>query len=252
MILTDEQFQRYKKHIILPEIGESGQIKLRNSKVFIVGAGGLGIPVCCYLTAMGVGRLAIIDDDVIELGNLQRQILYNVNSIGRPKVEVLKENLTSLNPDVEIIAINERLTEKNIYNLISEYDIIVDCSDNFSTKYLTNDACVRLNKLAVIGGVNRFEGQVYVVVPGIGYCLRCIFDEVPDEKHNDDGIVGAIPGIIGALQALEVIKIILDIGATSKDEILIFDGLKTSLRKVHVPKNPECPLCNTTTLANKD
>lgn len=243
MQLTKEQLLRYQRHIILPEIGKEGQIKLKNSKVFIVGAGGLGIPASLYLTALGIGKLAIIDNDIVELSNLQRQIVYNINSLGKQKAVILKENLILLNPDIEIIAINERLSEKNIYDLLKNYDVIVDCSDNYSTKFLINDACVNLKKPVVTGGVEKFEGLVTVIIPGDGHCLRCIFEDVKTEPAENQGIIGAVPGVIGALQALEVTKIILGIGNILKNEILIFDGLNTSFRKIHVPRNKECPTC---------
>lgn len=243
MQLTEEQILRYKKHINIPEIGEKGQIKLKESRVFIVGAGGLGTPASLYLTALGIGTLGIIDDDIIELGNLQRQIAYNVNSIGKLKVEVLKENLGLLNPDIEIIPISDRLTEKNIYNLITNYDVILDCSDNIFTKFLVNDVCVYLKKPLVTGGVDKFEGQVSAIIPGEGHCLRCIFEDIKNDNIESQGIIGAISGVIGVLQALEVAKILLRIGNILKDEILIFDGLNASFRKIYAPRNKDCPTC---------
>jgi len=248
MEFTEEQLQRYNRHIILPEVGLEGQKRIARSKVFIVGAGGLGSPVGYYLTAAGVGTLAIIDNDNVELSNLQRQIAHSVKTIGNPKVESAKIKFESLNPDVQVIAIKQRLTKGNIFDLIRDYDIVVDCSDNFPTRFLVNDACVMSKKPLVTGAIFRFEGQVTVVIPGDGPCYRCLFEEPPPPgalpSPEEVGLLGVIPGVIGTLQAAEVLKRIIGKGEILKGELLIYDALKAAFRKVKIPKNPECPVCS--------
>lgn len=248
MEFTEEQLQRYNRHIILPEVGLEGQKRIAQAKVFIVGAGGLGSPVGYYLTAAGVGTLAVIDNDNVELSNLQRQIAHSVKTLGNPKVESAKMMFESLNPDVHVIAVKQRLTKDNIIDLIRDYDIIVDCSDNFPTRFLVNDACVMLKKPLVTGAISRFEGQVTVVIPGVGPCYRCLFEEPPPPgalpSPSEIGVLGVIPGVIGTLQAAEVLKIIIDRGEILKGELLIYNALKSDFRKVKVPMNPECPICS--------
>lgn len=248
MEFTEEQLQRYNRHIILPEVGLEGQKRIAQAKVFIVGAGGLGSPVGYYLTAAGVGTLAIIDNDDVELSNLQRQIAHSVKTLGSPKVESAKIKFETLNPDVHVIAIKQRLTKDNILDLIRDYDIVVDCSDNFPTKFLVNDACVMSKKPLVTGAISRFEGQVTVVIPGVGPCYRCLFEEPPPPgalpSPSEVGLLGVIPGVIGTLQAAEVLKLIIGMGALLKGELLMYDALKSTFRKVKVPKNPECPICS--------
>lgn len=248
MEFTEAQLQRYSRHIILPEVGGKGQKKLLNARVFIVGAGGLGCPVGYYLTAAGVGTIAIIDNDNVELSNLQRQIAHSVNTLGMPKVESAKRTFEALNPDVKIIAIRDKITKDNILNLIKDYDIIVDGSDNFPTRYLVNDACVMLGKPLVSGAILRFEGQVTTIIPKEGHCYRCLFEEPPPPglvpSCQEAGVLGILPGVIGALQATEVIKLILGKGDILKNELLIYNALKTSFRKVRVKRNPDCPVCS--------
>ncbi len=247
MKFTDEQIKRYSRHIILPEVGEQGQTKLLTTKVFIVGAGGLGSPVGYYLSAAGVGTLAIIDNDEVDLSNLQRQIAHNTKTLGKPKVDSAKDTFESLNPDVHIIPIRDRLTKQNILKLIQDYDIVVDCSDNYATRFLVNDACVMSKKPLVTGAIFKFEGQLTVVIPKDGPCYRCLFEEPPPPgalpAPSEVGLFGAIPGVIGTLQAAEVLKLILKIGSILKGELLIYDALKTSFRKVKIPINPNCPIC---------
>ncbi len=248
MEFTEDQLQRYSRHIILPEVGEKGQIKIAKAKVFIVGAGGLGSPVGYYLTAAGVGVIAIVDNDNVELSNLQRQIAHSVRTIGNPKVESAKNTFESLNPDVNINAIKQRLTKDNILDLIRDYDIVVDCSDNFATRFLVNDACVMLKKPLITGAIFKFEGQLTAVIPGNGPCYRCLFEEPPPPgvlpSPQGVGLLGVVPGVIGTLQASEVLKLIIGKGEILKGELLIYNALKTSFRKVKVPKNPECPVCS--------
>jgi len=239
---TEEQMMRYSRHIILPEVGGKGQAKIAKAKVFIVGAGGLGCPVGYYLTAAGVGTIGIIDNDTVELSNLQRQIAHNVNTIGMAKVESAKKTFGALNPDVNIVAIQDRISKDNIMDLIKDYDIVVDGSDNFPTRYLINDACVMAGKPLVSGAILRFEGQVTTMMPKDGPCYRCLFEEPPPAglvpSCQEAGVLGVITGIVGGLQATEVLKLILGKGDLLKGELLIYDALKTTFRKVKVPKKP--------------
>ncbi len=247
MDFSEAQIQRYSRHIILPEVGGAGQERLLAAKVFIVGAGGLGSPVGYYLTAAGVGNLALIDDDIVELSNLQRQIVHSTKTLGVPKVDSAKAVLEALNPDTRVRPIRERLSCSNIMEFIKDYDIVVDCSDNFPTRFLVNDACVLLKKKLVSGAILKFEGQLTTVLPGEGHCYRCIFEDMPPASIINTlqvgGLIGAIPGVIGTLQALEVIKLILGKGRILKERLLIFDGLTTKFRRVKVRRNPECPVC---------
>lgn len=248
MKLTEAQLQRYSRHLILPEVGEEGQIKLLNAKVFMVGAGGLGSSVGYYLSAAGVGAIAIIDNDEVDLSNLQRQIAHCTRTLGIPKVESAKNTFESLNPDVHIVPIKERLTRQNILGLIKDYDIVIDCSDNYATRFLVNDACVMAKKTLVTGAVFKFEGQLTVFVPEEGPCYRCLFEEPPPPGTHPSpqglGLLGVVPGVIGTLQAAEVIKLIVGTGQILKGELLIYDALKTSFRKVKIPQNPDCAICS--------
>lgn len=247
MEFTEEQLQRYSRHIILPEVGGKGQKKISSAKIFIIGAGGLGCPVGYYLTAAGVGTIALIDNDNVELSNLQRQIAHNVKTLGVNKADSVKKTFEALNPDVNVIAIKERINNKNILELIKDYDIIVDGSDNFPTRYLVNDACVMLKKPLVSGAILRFEGQVTTILPGDGPCYRCLFEDPPPPglvpSCQEAGVLGILPGVIGTLQATEVLKLILGKGRPLKGQLLIYDALETNFRKVKIPKNPNCPIC---------
>jgi adenylyltransferase/sulfurtransferase len=247
MEFTDDQIHRYSRHIILPEVGGKGQKKLLASRVFIVGAGGLGCPVGYYLAAAGVGALGIVDNDDVELSNLQRQIAHNVNTLGKPKVESVKKTFENLNPDVNVNAMKERITRDNIMDLIKDYDVVVDGSDNFPTRYLINDACVMLGKPLVSGAILRFEGQVSTILPHDGHCYRCLFEEPPPPglvpSCQEAGVLGVMPGVVGALQATEVLKLLLGVGRPLRNELLIYNALSLEFRKVKVPRNPECPIC---------
>ncbi|MCL4455888.1 MAG: molybdopterin-synthase adenylyltransferase MoeB [Nitrospirae bacterium] len=247
MEFTDDQLQRYSRHIILPEVGGKGQKKILNAKVFIVGAGGLGCPVGYYLAAAGVGTIGMIDNDTVELSNLQRQIAHNTKRLGVHKVDSAKETFESLNPDVKVVGIKDRISKDNILDLIKDYDIVVDGSDNFPTRYLVNDACVMLKKPLVSGAILRFEGQVTTILPGEGHCYRCLFEEMPPAglvpSCQEAGVLGAITGVVGALQATEVLKIILGKGDVLKNTLLIYDALKVNFRRVKVPKNNDCAVC---------
>jgi molybdopterin/thiamine biosynthesis adenylyltransferase len=248
MDFTEEQLQRYSRHIILPEVGGKGQKKIFNARVFIVGAGGLGCPVGYYLAAAGVGTIGIIDNDTVELSNLQRQIAHNTKRLGVHKVDSVKETFETLNPDVKVIGIKDRISKDNIMDLIKDYDIVVDGSDNFPTRYLVNDACVMLKKPLVSGAILRFEGQVTTIIPGEGHCYRCLFEEMPPPglvpSCQEAGVLGAITGVIGSLQATEVLKLILGKGEILKNTLLIYDALKANFRRVKVPRNPHCPVCS--------
>ena len=248
MKFTGEQLQRYRRHISLPEIGKQGQKKLLEAKVFIVGIGGLGSPVGYYLSAAGVGTIALVDNDKVALSNLQRQIVHNTTTLGKPKVESAKITFQTLNPDVTVIPIQQKLTKNNIIDLINDYDIVVDCTDNFATRFLVNDACVMVKKPLVTGAVHKFEGQLTVVMPGKGACYRCLFEEPPPPdvvtSPQDIGLLGVISGVIGTLQATEVLKLIAGFGEVLIGELLVYDALNPSFRKIKIPKNPECPVCS--------
>jgi adenylyltransferase/sulfurtransferase len=247
MEFTEEQLKRYSRHIILPEVGGKGQKKISTARVLMVGAGGLGCPVGYYLAAAGVGTIAIVDNDEVELSNLQRQIAHSVKTLGMKKAESAKQTFEALNPDVNVIAIKERLNSQNILNLIKDYDIVIDGTDNFPTRYLINDACVMSGKPLVTGAILRFEGQVTTILPGDGPCYRCLFEEPPPAglvpSCQEAGVLGVLPGVIGALQATEVLKLIIGKGKPLKGELLIYDALGVNFRKVRIPKNPECPVC---------
>jgi adenylyltransferase/sulfurtransferase len=247
MDFTEEQLQRYSRHIILPEVGGKGQKKISGAKVLLVGAGGLGCPVGYYLAAAGVGTIALVDNDTVELSNLQRQIAHSVKTLGVNKADSAKGTFESLNPDVNVVAIKERLSSRNILDLIQDYDVVVDGSDNFPTRYLVNDACVMSKKPLVSGAILRFEGQVTTIVPDEGPCYRCLFEEPPPAglvpSCQEAGVLGVLPGVIGALQATEVLKLILGKGSPLKGYLLRYDALNTNFRKVRIPKNSDCPMC---------
>jgi len=245
--IREDQIERYSRQIILPDVGGKGQEKLFSARVLIVGAGGLGSPVALYLASAGVGTLGIVDSDEVELNNLQRQILHNTNTVGMPKTESAEKTLRELNPDVEVITYNLRIDSSNALDIIKDYDIVVDGSDNFPTRYLINDACVFLNKPLSYGAILRFDGQIFTIVPHQTPCYRCSFESPPPPglvpSCQEAGILGAVAGIIGTLQANEVLKLIMGIGNPLLGRLLIFDALGTEFREMKIPKNPECPLC---------
>lgn len=247
MDFTDDQLLRYSRHIILPEVGGKGQAKINNAKVIIIGAGGLGCPVGYYLTAAGVGTIALVDNDAVEVSNLQRQIAHSINTIGMLKVESAQKTFNALNPDVNIVPMKIRISKDNIMDIFKDYDIVVDGSDNFPTRYLINDACVMAGKPLVSGAILRFEGQLTTIIPGEGPCYRCLFEEPPPAglvpSCQEAGVLGVLPGVIGGLQATEVLKLILGKGAPLKGELLIYNALLTTFRKVKIPRNPSCPVC---------
>jgi len=246
--LTDDELERYARHVILEEVGEEGQIKLLDSKVLVVGAGGLGAPVLMYLAAAGIGTLGIVDHDVVDLSNLQRQIIHSVDDIGRPKTRSAAERLETINPDITIIEHRTRLTANNAAELFADYDLIVDGSDNFAARYLCNNTCYSLKKPLVSAALVRFEGQLstFKAYDG-GPCYRCLFPEPPDPdmvpRCDTVGIFGAVAGVMGSLQATEVLKELLGLGTSMSGQLLLFDALDQTFRKIKVPKDPDCPTC---------
>ena len=230
---------RYIKHIILPQIGKEGQKKLKKSRVLIVGAGGLGSAVSYYLTAAGVGYIGIIDPDIVELSNLQRQILHNEENLGMPKAVSAMINLKKLNSEIQILPYPEEINKKNAQKYISHYDVVVACPDNFKTRFMLNEMCFKLEKPLVIGAASEFEGHVFDVVPPKGPCYNCIFEGAKDED-GERGILSPVAGAIGTLQAMETLKILLQIGEPLHGRMLIYDALKASFREVKFIKNPSC------------
>ncbi len=248
MPLNNEQISRYSRHITLKEIGVKGQKKLLAAKVLIIGAGGLGAPAAMYLAAAGVGTIGIADSDRVELSNLQRQIIHTTNDVGKSKVQSAAETINALNPDVHVITYDTFINSKNIADIIKDYDFIVDGTDNFPAKFLINDACVLGRKPFCHAGILRFEGQLMTYVPDKGPCYRCIFETPPPKDAvpscRETGVIGAMAGIIGSMQALEAVKYITGQGELLTGSMLIFDGLKMEWRKVRLPQKVEaCPVC---------
>jgi molybdopterin/thiamine biosynthesis adenylyltransferase/rhodanese-related sulfurtransferase len=245
--LRPDQFDRYRRHLSLPEMGLEGQQRLLSGSVLLVGAGGLGCPAAQYLAAAGVGRIGLIDDDVVASSNLQRQILYSTADVGRPKVEVARERLSALNPDVKIDAFQTRLDSSNALELFAEYDVIVDGTDNFPTRYLTNDACVLLGKPNVHGSIYRFEGQASVFDASRGPCYRCLYPEPPPPgavpSCAEGGVLGILPGTVALVQATETIKILTGLGEPLYGRLLHYDALEMSWREFKMQKDPSCPIC---------
>ena len=245
--LTQEQLNRYSRHFKIPEVGEKGQKKLLDAKVLMLGAGGLGSPAAYYLAAAGVGKIGIIDSDVVDRSNLQRQILHTDDRVGEPKVDSAEKTINALNPDVEVVKYQEWLTSENVLDIFEGWDIVVDGGDNFATRYLINDACVQLGLPIVHGSVFRFEGQVTTFIPGDGPCYRCLYPEPPPPELapscQEAGVLGVLPGIIGLLQANEVIKLAADIGEPLNGRLVSFDGLKTEFRELKLQRDPDCEVC---------
>jgi adenylyltransferase/sulfurtransferase len=247
-MLTDKEYERYSRHIVIPEIGEEGQKKLKSAGVLIIGAGGLGSPLALYLAAAGIGKIGIVDFDVVSLTNLQRQVLYSTEDVGKSKTEIAKKRIEAVNPNVDVKIYNTRLTSDNAVEILIDYDVIADGTDNFSTRYLVNDACLILNKPNVYASILRFNGQVSVFNYKNGPCYRCIYPEPPAPGEipscEEGGVLGVLPGIIGTLQANEIIKIILGIGETLSGRLLLFDGLKASFKELKLSKDKKCPSCS--------
>jgi sulfur-carrier protein adenylyltransferase/sulfurtransferase len=245
--LSPEQRDRYGRHILLPEVGEEGQQKLLGAKILLLGAGGLGSPAALYLAAAGVGTIGIVDMDVVDASNLQRQILHNLERIGDRKVDSAKKTLTALNPDVDVVTYDVRLGADNILDIIDGYDVIVDGTDNFPTRYLLNDASLLKHIPVVHGSIFRFEGQVTVFDPYNGPCYRCLLPEPPPPELapscSEAGVLGVLPGIVGSIQALEAIKLILDLGEPLRGRLLAYDALEETFRNFKVRRDPNCPAC---------
>jgi len=246
--LTPEQRNRYQRHLLLPEVGEEGQLALLDAKVLLLGAGGLGSPAAMYLAAAGVGTIGIIDMDVVDESNLQRQILHNMDRIGDRKVDSAKKTLTLLNPDVNVVAHDTRLDASNVVELLSQYDLVVDGADNFPSRYLLNDASLKTGTPVVHGSIFRFEGQVTVFKPHDGPCYRCFIPEPPPAEMApscaEAGVLGVLPGIIGSIQAIEAIKVILDLGDSLSGRLMAYDSLEGSFRNYKLNRDPDCPACS--------
>jgi sulfur-carrier protein adenylyltransferase/sulfurtransferase len=246
---SQEELRRYSRHLVLPSVGADGQARLKRARVLVVGAGGLGSPVAMYLAAAGVGRLGLVDADRVDLSNLQRQVLHGTHAVGTSKLESARARLTDLNPHVTLDLHDTRLTSANAIDIISDYDIVVDGTDNFPTRYLINDACVILGKPNVYGSVIRFEGQASVFSTGDGPCYRCLFREPPPPdlvmNCEEGGVFGVLPGMVGMIQATETIKLILGQGETLSGRLLLIDALRMRFHTVHLERDPECRACGT-------
>jgi sulfur-carrier protein adenylyltransferase/sulfurtransferase len=245
--LSKDEILRYSRHLIMPEVGMDGQLKLKNAKVLCIGAGGLGSPLLLYLAAAGVGRLGIVDFDVVDFTNLQRQVIHGTADVGRSKLESARATIREINPNVEVVGHDARLTSENALELFRDFDIIVDGTDNFPTRYLVNDACVLLGKPNVYGSIFRFEGQASIFYARQGPCYRCLYPEPPPPglvpSCAEGGVLGVLPGIVGCLQAMETIKLIIGQGQTLIGRLLVFDALGMKFRELKLRKNPDCPVC---------
>jgi molybdopterin/thiamine biosynthesis adenylyltransferase/rhodanese-related sulfurtransferase len=245
--LSKEEVQRYSRHLIMPEVGLEGQLKLKRARVLLIGTGGLGAPLGLYLAAAGVGHLGLVDFDVVDYSNLQRQVTFSTTDVGKPKTEAAKERLSGLNPTIEIETFETRLTSENALDMFRDFDIIVDGTDNFPTRFLVNDACLLLGKPNVYGSIFRFEGQATVFgYPG-GPCYRCLYPEPPPPglvpSCAEGGVLGVLPGIVGSIQAMETIKLILGTGEPLVGRLLLFDALAMRFRELKLRRNPSCPMC---------
>jgi sulfur-carrier protein adenylyltransferase/sulfurtransferase len=247
--LSNEEIRRYSRHLILPEVGMAGQRKIRNTSVLCIGAGGLGSPIAMYLAAAGIGKIGLVDFDTVDVSNLQRQILHTDADVGRSKAESAQETIAGINPNVEVALHKTRISAENALDLIAPYDIVVDGTDNFPTRYLTNDACVLLKKPNVYGSIFRFEGQASVFAPHLGGpCYRCLYPEPPPPgmvpSCAEGGVLGVLPGIIGCIQATEILKLALGKGSTLIGRLLLFNALDMKFRELKLRKDPKCPLCS--------
>jgi len=245
--LTREQILRYSRHLIMPEVGIEGQQKLKDAGILLIGAGGLGSPLGLYLAAAGIGRLGIVDFDTVDFTNLQRQIIHRTEDVGRLKVESAKERINAINPDVEVTTYNAKISRDNILELITGYDVVIDGTDNFPTRYLTNDACVFLKKPNIYGSIFRFDGQATVFYPFKGPCYRCLYPEPPPPgmvpSCAEGGVLGVLPGIIGVIQATEAIKLIIGNGEPLIGRLLLYNALTMKFRELKIKRNPNCPVC---------
>lgn len=245
--LDRDEILRYSRHLIMPEVGMQGQLKLKKARVLCIGAGGLGAPLALYLAAAGVGTLGMVDFDVVDFTNLQRQVIHDTDDVGRPKLESARDTIRDINPNVEVVPFETRLSSENALEIFKDFDIVADGTDNFPTRYLVNDACVLLGKPNVYGSIFRFEGQVSIFYAREGPCYRCLYPEPPPPglvpSCAEGGVLGVLPGIIGCIQALETIKLILGKGQPLIGRLLLFDALAMKFREVKLRKNPECPVC---------
>src|SRR5437667_10579016 len=245
--LSKEEILRYSRHLIMPEVGMDGQLKLKQAKVLCIGAGGLGSPLALYLAAAGVGRLGIVDFDVVDFTNLQRQIIHDTDDVARPKIESAKDTIADINPNVEVVPHETRLSSENALDIFKNFDIVADGTDNFPTRYLVNDACVLLGKPNVYGSIFRFEGQASVFYAKEGPCYRCLYPEPPPPglvpSCAEAGVLGVLPGIVGSIQALETSKLIIGQGQPLIGRLLLFDALHLKFRELKLRKNPDCPVC---------
>ncbi len=245
--LSKDEILRYSRHLIMPEVGMDGQLKLKKAKVLCIGAGGLGSPLLLYLGAAGVGRLGIVDFDVVDFTNLQRQVIHGTADVGKSKLESAQAAIREINPNVEIVGYDARLTSENALEIFRDFDIVVDGTDNFPTRYLVNDACVLLGKPNVYGSIFRFEGQASVFYARQGPCYRCLYPEPPPPglvpSCAEGGVLGVLPGIVGCLQAMETIKLVIGQGQTLIGRLLVFDALAMKFRELKLRKNPDCPVC---------
>src|SRR5450432_1138207 len=249
MQLNNDEIRRYSRHLILPEVGLAGQKKIKGTSVLCIGAGGLGSPIAMYLAAAGIGKIGIVDFDTVDYSNLQRQILHTDADVGRSKAESAKETIRGINPHCEVVIYNTRISSENALDLIRPYDIVVDGTDNFPTRYLINDACVILKKPNVYGSIFRFEGQATIFATEGGPCYRCLYPEPPPPglvpSCAEGGVLGILPGLVGVIQATEVIKLILGKGEPLIGRLLLIDALDMKFRELKLRKNPDCPVCGT-------
>jgi molybdopterin/thiamine biosynthesis adenylyltransferase len=247
MNFTDDQITRYSRHILLPEVGGKGQKKIAQARILIVGVGGLGSPAALYLAAAGVGTLGLIDSDVVDLSNLQRQIIHHTSDVGRPKVLSAKEKINALNPDVHVVLHEDRFTARNALDLVRDYSIVIDGVDNFPAKFLINDACYFAETPLVHGGILRFDGRVTTIIPKQSACYRCVFKQPPPPglvaSCQEAGVIGVLAGVIGTIQATEALKLVLGIGRPLTDRMLDFDARRMVFREIPVTRNTRCPLC---------
>lgn len=246
--LTPDQLKRYSRHVMLPEVGEVGQGKLLDAKVLFLGAGGLGSPSALYVAAAGVGTIGIVDDDVVDESNLQRQVLHNIERLGLPKVESARKTLQLLNPDVKVIAHQTRLSSENVMEILAGYDLVIDGADNFPTRYLLNDAALKLGKPVIHASIFRFEGQVTTFLPHSGPCYRCLYPDPPPPgmapSCQEAGVLGVLPGLVGTMQANEALKLLLGIGESLAGRLLVIDALGTKFRTLKLRKDPHCRVCS--------
>src|SRR6516165_1320304 len=247
--LTKDEVLRYSRHLIMPEVGMEGQLKLKQARVLTIGAGGLGAPLSLYLAAAGVGTLGMVDFDVVDFTNLQRQVIHDTDDVGRPKLHSAQETIQEINPNVTVVGYETRLSSENALEILKDYDIIADGTDNFPTRYLVNDACVLLGKPNVYGSIFRFEGQASVFATKEGPCYRCLYPEPPPPglvpSCAEGGVLGILPGLVGVIQATETIKLILGSGEPLIGRLLLVDALSMRFRELKLRKNPHCPVCGT-------